>query len=293
MAMEHTISNSTIKVIASELGAELHSIKHTDGIEFLWQGAHGIWEGHAPNLFPYIARLTNGRYSYKGKYYELPIHGFAPTSRFELKTKSEACMIFSLASDSETRRHYPFDFIYEVKYEICGNVLVQTYTVINLNKEIMYFAVGAHPGFNVPLYTSECFEDYFIEFEGSCQPIRIGFSEDCFLNQRDTPFILDENKKLFLSHNLFDDDAIVLKDMAKRMTLKSRYGHHSITVQYPDMRYLGLWHRPHTTANYICIEPWSSLPSRKDIIEDLEQQENLLSLPGWETFITTITYEFD
>ena len=43
-------------------------------------------------------------------------------------------------------------------------------------------------------------------------------------------------------------------------------------------RYLGIWHWPKTEVPYVCIEPWSSLPSGKDIVEDLETQKNLISL---------------
>ena len=81
---------------------------------------------------------------------------------------------------------------------------------------------------------------------------------------------------------MFDDDAIVLVDMEKGVTLKSSKGNRAIHVTYPDMPYLGLWHKPKTDAPYICIEPWSSLPSRKGIVEDLRTQPSLLSLQADE-----------
>jgi galactose mutarotase-like enzyme len=290
--MEYTIANKHITVTASKLGAELRKVKGADGTMFLWQGDPNIWKDRGPNLFPYIARLTNGKYIFKGKCYELPIHGFAPTSEFQVTSVDEAKMTFSLVSSSQTLKHYPFEFLFEVMYEIRENSLAVTYRVKNLNEDTMYFGIGAHPGFNVPLDTAECFEDYYLDFEKPCSPVRIGFSEDCFLNGNDTPFPLDERQKLALSHSLFDNDAIVLEDMPKLVTLKSKHGRHSISIHYPDMKYLGLWHAPHTTANYICIEPWSSLPSRKGIVEDLEQQKDLLSLLAGETYQTTITIIF-
>lgn len=290
--MEYTISNKCITVTASTLGAELRSVRSTDGIEFLWQGDPDIWAGHAPNLFPYIARLTNGQYTYKGKKYELPIHGFAPTSEFKLTDMNETRMVFSLASNSLTLKSYPYRFLLDIIYEIRDNVLTQTYEVSNLNKDIMYFGIGAHPGFNVPIGNEACFEDYYLDFESPCSPVRIGFSEDCFLNGNNVPLPLDEGRKLALSHELFDNDAIVLENMPYRVTLRSKYGEHRIHIYYPDMKYLGLWHAPHTTASYICIEPWSSLPSRKGIIEDLENQKDLLSLPGGEVYKTTVTFDF-
>ncbi len=35
---------------------------------------------------------------------------------------------------------------------------------------------------------------------------------------------------------------------------------------------------PKTDAPYVCIEPWSLLPSRKGIVEDIEKQSDLISL---------------
>lgn len=290
--MDYTISNKRITVTASEHGAELRGIKGADGTQFLWQGDPVIWEDRAPNLFPYIARLTLGSYTYKGKSYAMPIHGFAPTSKFQMTAMDETTMTFALSSNKQTLKHYPFDFVFEVRYEISENTLALAYTVRNLSKEKMYFGVGAHPGFNVPLEASERFEDYYLEFGEPCSPTRIGFSADCFLNGEDIPFQLNKRQRLDLSHSLFDDDAVVLKEMSTTVTLKSKSGRHSISVGYPDMKYLGIWHRPHAAAGYICIEPWSSLPSRKDIIEDLEQQEDLLSLPAGGTYSTTITFTF-
>lgn len=290
--MEFTIANKYITVMASKLGAELREIIGADGTSFLWQGDPLIWKGRAPNLFPYIARLTRGLYTFKEKSYTLPIHGFAPTSEFQLTYIDETRMTFSLASNGQTLKNYPFEFLFEVTYEISENALALIYSVKNLSAETMYFGLGAHPGFNIPLDASEGFEDYYLDFEEPCNPVRIGFSEDCFLTGEDIPFPLEEKQKLALSHSLFDNDAIVLKDTPKTLKLKSKHSHRCITVHYPDMKYLGLWHVPHTAANYLCIEPWSSLPSRKDVVEDLAQQKNLLSLPGGETYKNTVTFTF-
>ena len=51
-----------------------------------------------------------------------------------------------------------------------------------------------------------------------------------------------------------------------------RQGTRRVTVSYPDMDYIGFWHATLTEAPYVCIEPWSSLPSRQDIVEDLSSR---------------------
>lgn len=151
----------------------------------------------------------------------------------------------------------------------------------------MYFGVGGHPGFQVPMEEGTDFEDYYLDFGPEAKPLRVGMSEDCFVTGEDTPFLLRENRYLDLRHDLFDDDAIILREMPRTVTLASKKGTHSIEVSYPDMPYLGIWHWPRTKVPYLCIEPWSSLPSRKGIVEDLEKQENLISLGSGEMYENT------
>ena len=74
--MFYTIRNDHLKVTVNSLGAELHSIQSADGTEYLWQGNPDVWDGQAPNIFPYVARLTEQKYTYDGKEYTMKIHGF-------------------------------------------------------------------------------------------------------------------------------------------------------------------------------------------------------------------------
>lgn len=103
---------------------------------------------------------------------------------------------------------------------------------------------------------------------------------DCFANGEDARFPLEGDCMLALKHDLFDDDAIVLRDMARSVTLEAPGSGRSVTVSYPDMPYLGIWHWPQTDAPYVCIEPWSSLPARQGCTMVFEQQEDLIRLDG-------------
>ena len=47
---------------------------------------------------------------------------------------------------------------------------------------------------------------------------------------------------------------------------------------YKNMTCVEVWQMAKVNAPYICIEPWSSLPSRKGVIEDLAMQDNLIAL---------------
>ena len=81
-----TIRNHAMTVTVDELGAQLMSITAADGTEYLWNGDPAYWTGRAPILFPYVGRLTNDRYTYDGKEYEMTRHGFAKRSEFTVLT---------------------------------------------------------------------------------------------------------------------------------------------------------------------------------------------------------------
>ena len=154
--------------------------------------------------------------------------------------------------------------------------------------------IGGHPGFNVPFEKDTVFEDYYLEFDSVRDVKRVGFSEDCFVTEELTDFALVDGVRLPLSHDLFDDDAIVLTDMASSVILKSKTGVREIKVSYSNMSYLGIWHMPKTDAPYIFIDPWSSLPSRKYVIVDLSMQPGLISLRSkceYENEFTIIFYK--
>ena len=60
--MLYNIRNEELSVDINTAGASLWSIKDKDGTEYLWQGDKTYWGDRAPNLFPYIARMTDKRY---------------------------------------------------------------------------------------------------------------------------------------------------------------------------------------------------------------------------------------
>ncbi|MFI3171851.1 MAG: aldose 1-epimerase family protein [Eubacteriales bacterium] len=276
--MKYLIKNEHLSVVVFAKGGELQSIKGNDGTEYLWQGDPTYWDGKAPNLFPYIARLTQGRYKIANQEYSMDIHGFLKDTTLELEEHTENKLVLTMESNEVTEKQYPFKFQFYVMYEIIGQSLQITYSVENQDTKTMYFGIGGHPGFHVPLEKELGFEDYYLQFAESGIATRVGMSEDCFVTEQDTEFELVNGNKIPLVHTMFDDDAIILTDMSKEITLKSDKSNKNITVRYPEMKYLGLWHMPKTDAPYICIEPWTSLPSRKDVVEDLETQPNLIAL---------------
>src|ERR1700694_3156168 len=98
-----TLENDLLQVTVSTKGAELQSITGKAwGIEYLWNGNPAFWAKHSPVLFPIVGSLKNNTYSYLGKSYQLPRHGFARDMEFEAEKHSQKEIIFLLKSNAET-----------------------------------------------------------------------------------------------------------------------------------------------------------------------------------------------
>ena len=239
--MNHTIQNEHLTVTAAARGAELQSILGADGTEYLWQGDPRYWSDRALNIFPCVARLTNGSYYLDGQLHHMGIHGIAP-----------------YRADEETLQSYPRRFVFRVTYALQGGTLAVTYEVENRDERTMYFGLGGHPGFRVPLADGASFEDYRLRFS--------------------SPFPLENGRDIPLRHELFDRDAIVLRDMDRALTLETGRDGRGVTVSFPGMDYVGIWHKPKTDAPYVCIEPWCSLPAVQDVVTVMEERRDYLRL---------------
>ena len=202
----HTIKNEYLTVRIHEKGATLWSIRDLDNNEYLWQGDINYWEDRAPNLFPYIARMTEGKYILEGRTYEMDIHGFAKDTVFVAEQIAHDHIVFSISNTEETYKQYPYQFQFSVIYRLEKKKIHITYYVKNNDNRVMYFGIGGHPGFNVPYERNTVFEDYYLEFDEITDVKRVGFSEDCFVTEELNPFSLENGKCLLLQHGLFDNE---------------------------------------------------------------------------------------
>lgn len=278
------IKNQFLTVNIKELGAELQSIKDSNGVEYLWQGDAKYWAGRATNLFPFVGRLTDGHYTMDGVKYPMNSHGFVRECEFFVGEHSEEKVELYIESNDYLRSIYPFEFRFSVIYSLNKNKLDMVYKVENTDNKTMYFAVGGHPGFNIPVANKGAFEDYFIEYREPCEPVKMGVSPACFMDESEEAYPLLNNTTMNLRHDLYDQDAVILKGMSKVLTIKNHVGAPEIEVGYPDMKYLATWHAVKMDAPYVCIEPWTTLPSRQDILEELKEFPDMNVLEAGQVY---------
>ncbi len=289
--MLYQIQNDKLTVTIQSFGAELTSVKDNAGTEYMWQGDPAIWTGCSPSLFPTVGRLWKKAHFAKGKECPMEIHGFAKRTELHVSELEADKITFTLTDTPEIYAQYPYHFRYCVRYQLEGNRLSVTYHVENQDEETMHFGLGGHPGFRVPVFEGEEFEDYKVTFSEKSEPFRVGFSPEYLCSCENLAFPLENGDTVSLRHDLFDDDAIFLGQIAKSAALSGPKGT-VVRVNYPDMNFVGLWHKPMTKAPYICIEPWLSLPGRQDVLEDFSKREDMVHLPPKESYDNCWDMEF-
>ena len=306
--MIYTLRNSEMEVQVSSKGGELVSMKDADQTEYIWIGDATYWKRHAPQLFPCIGRLTNNQYRMDGALHEMGQHGFLRD--YELtKVESEeqagaetvrdaagqagaeaetvTSLHLQLQSDTSTRQLYDRDWTVDIFYSLCGKTLSVRFQVRNCDTRTMRFGYGIHPGFNVPLNPALRFEDYRLDFHEVSTPKQMELTERYTISGGMHDYTLEEGRYLPLQHSLFDHDAIILKDMPHTVTLGSQKDEKKVTVTFPDMPYLGIWHAPETDAPFVCIEPWSSLPSTDGVIDEFETKPDFITVEPEETYMNS------
>ncbi|MFO7636252.1 MAG: aldose 1-epimerase family protein [Clostridia bacterium] len=292
--MKHQIRNQSLVVEISALGAELSSIRKVgEDLEYLWQLNPKIWERQAPLLFPIVGRLKDEEYTYGGRTYRIQIHGFAREKVFQVVQHSDDRVEFILLHDSDTLACYPFKFRLRIIYSLHGNEIRKTHVVENLGDGPMYYEIGGHEGYNLALFEGERMEDYFIEFHGMKELHTYTTDADIMVNRKKKNVPFDEASRLYLSYEVFRDDALIIDGFSRHMVcLRNTKNNRSVTVKFDDFQYLGLWTK-YMRSNYICIEPWSSLPDCNYLGKELSEKEGVRKLEafGKETLAYSIIIE--
>lgn len=282
--MIYTLKNSEMEVQVSSKGGELVSLRDAEQTEYIWIGDARYWKRHAPQLFPCIGRLTNNQYSMDGALHEMGQHGFLRDYELTKVEESETSLHLQLQSDASTRQLYDREWIVDIFYTLCGKTLSVKFQVRNCDTRTMRFGYGIHPGFNVPLNPALRFEDYRLDFHEVSTPKQMELTERYTISGGMHDYALEEGRYLPLQHSLFDHDAIILKDMPHTVTLGSQKDAKKVTVAFPDMPYLGIWHAPETDAPFVCIEPWSSLPSTDGVIDEFETKLDFITVEPEQTY---------
>lgn len=272
-----TIKSDILKVNITKKGAEICSIQNNEGDEYMWDANPAIWNSYAPVLFPIIGGLKNGKYTFEGKEYIIPKHGFIRNNENLIVTNhSENSITFQYKYTEETLKIYPFKFEFNITYSVNDAVISISHKIVNNGDNTMYFSLGGHPAFKCPLTGYENYDDYFLKFEEKENCNTYLLNNEGLLSEETRP-LLNKSDSLFLEHSLFNMDALILKDLkSRKVTLSHKTKGPVLSVAFIDFEYLGIWAKP--DGDFICIEPWLGITDNENTDSDFTNKEGILTL---------------
>ncbi|MDU0353286.1 aldose 1-epimerase family protein [Paraglaciecola aquimarina] len=277
---QYSISNSLLTCTISELGAEIVSLKsQANGDEYIWQGDPAIWAGSAPILFPIVGRLKNGKYSVDGQEYALPTHGFINNQYFTLVEKTRSSITLRVKANQATLLLYPFRFQFDVTFSLEQKSLSVTYEISNSDDTELYFSIGSHPAFALPMteFRHEKCKLRFSEQENQyCQLIK---NE---LLSEQTYSVELTAQTLTLTADLFARDALIFRDICSSSITLLIDDVPVLALEMGNNRHLGLWAKPNSP--YICLEPWTATDETETTPTELKLKPDMLCLSSGATY---------
>ncbi len=278
--MLYTLKNDRFTLRVDSLGAQPVSLKGQDGFEYLWTGDPKYWNGQAPVLFPIVGALRNKKAKIGGEWFEMAQHGFARRREFTLLEQTGSQISLRLSSDFETKKLYPFEFSLTVSYTLSDRGVTTAFTVKNLGDKLMPFAIGGHPGFNVPVNEEAAFEDYTIRFEKPetqrCPAIDMS---QALIDPGATSFTLENQSEIPLRHQLFYHDALIFENLnSKKVQIVNKATGKGVEMDFSEFPMLGIW-SAQNDGPYVCLEPWTGCATRTDEGDDFEKKKGMTLLP--------------
>lgn len=282
----YSLQNDAIKISVAAKGAELQSLCDINNSqEYIWGGDPAFWAKHAPILFPIVGTLKNNTYYYNNKSYQLNRHGFARDMDFQLWRRTENSLCFLLTDTKATLDVYPFPFNLFVTYSIKDKTLRVNYRIVNTGNTEMYFSIGGHPAFRVPIFKGDAYTDYLLEFNRVENAGSWPITAEGLLEASSSPFFKASNI-INLKKSLFYKDALVFKHLnSNQVKLLSANNVKGLEFNFEGFPFLGIWAAK--DADFVCIEPWCGIADTHTTHQQLADKEGINRLAMGQSFERT------
>ena len=165
----------------------------------------------------------------------------------------------------------------QIEFSLQQQRLDIEYRVSNPGMEPVRFTIGSHPAFQLP----GAIEDNCIRFSDPETLHRYGLTDDGLLHVEGKPFPIAD-QQIPLTRSLFDDDALVFKDIRSHHISLFNHEQELLRVHTGGAPHLGLWAKP--AAPYVCIEPWFGYSDGVDASGKWQDKPALLTVEPGSTF---------
>ncbi len=276
MAERTSITSGLLTAIIAHQGAELQSLTDNHHRELMSDGDPAFWIGRAPLLFPIVGRLNNDMLRLGDAVYPMQKHGFARKSNFEVVDAGESETLLRLAESVETLAQYPFAFELDAHFRLNETTVHKTVAVRNTGGAALPFSFGYHPAFAWPLPFGGTREAHQIRFECD-EPANLCHVTPYGTIGHDAVPTPVSGNLLALSDALFDDDALVWRELNSRRLTYGAPGHPHLDIAFPDTPWLGIWSKP--GAAFVCVEPWAGMADPEGYLGDFYGKPGVITLP--------------
>lgn len=256
--MEYIIKNEFITAKINSKGAELRELIDSDGINRMHVPNVNTWNRVSPILFPQISKTKDFLYQVNHKDYYMPMHGFFRNEEHFAISQTSTKLVFLMKDSEETLKIYPYHFEFLVTYELIKSTLKVSFEIINKGDKMMYYMIGGHPGFKVPLFENENYNDYYLKFKNK-ETVKAMQVVNGYLANEFKDALQDEDK-IVLKHEMYNPDAIILKDLSSPyVDLLSIKNDKALRFHFNDFDILAIWSLMRDDANFVCLEPWNGI----------------------------------
>lgn len=284
--MVHTLENEALRIKIDDHGAELSEIydKEKDR-QVLWNADPAHWKRHAPVLFPNVGRYYQDQCLIGGQTYSCGQHGFARDMEFTCTEETPDSVAHLLTSTEETQKKYPFRFELYITHRLQGREILVSWKVVNRDSKTMYFTIGGHPAFRVPVLPGTTRDQYLLTFSGQKELTY------CLLDLSTGTALPDQTRTLHLENgtcpidrHMFDRDALVFDNgqvTKAGITLPDGTPYVELTCEgFPNF---GVWSSS-AEAPFVCLEPWMGRCDNFGFQEELSKKPGVNRLDSEETF---------
>ena len=282
--MQATIHNEFLTLTVDTHGAEAVSLKNAAGQEMLWQADPAVWKRHAPILFPWTGKLPGGTFEAKGKTYKGGQHGFARDMEFICTEETGTSVTHLLEATDTTKRAWPYDFQLYITHTLNGRDLTVSWKVINKDSETMYFTIGAHPAFNVPVLSDTVQSQYHLTFSGQKELTYCLLDAKLGTALPEQPHTLSlENGTCLIDEHMFDKDALIFDNgQITKAGITLPDGTPYVEISCEGFPNFGIWSA--IGAPFVCLEPWMGRCDNTGYEGELSEKPNINALKPAEVF---------
>ena len=279
------LENDQLRVTISDHGAELSGIfNKKNNREVLWNADPAYWKRHAPVLFPNVGRLYNDTSLINGKTYTSGQHGFARDMEFVCTEETGTSVTHLLEATDTTKRAWPYDFQLYITHTLNGRDLTVSWKVINKDSETMYFTIGAHPAFNVPVLSDTVQSQYHLTFSGQKELTYCLLDATLGTALPDQPHTLSlENGTCPIDAHMFDEGALIFDNsQITKAGITLPDGTPYVEISCEGFPNFGIWSA--IGAPFVCLEPWMGRCDNTGYEGELSQKPNINTLKPAEVF---------